>query len=217
MTEWWSSLETISKAFFGMAVFFSVFFIWQIVAAFLGMAGDDADTGGFDADGGDVGDVDLDVDADLADELDHPDVIESSQAFKVISLRSVITFFTLFSWMGALYTAKGMATSMALGLATIWGLVGMFIVAIIFYGMNKLTETGTKDASSCRGQIGTVYLDIPADGTGEVKTVISSAVEHIHAKSLSGEALPAGTEVRIEKIFSQTLVGVVKINTKGDE
>ncbi|WP_372846641.1 hypothetical protein, partial [Pontiella sp.] len=209
MNEWWSDLPGISRNFFGMAVFFSVFFIWQIIAAFLGMGGDDADVGGFDADGdgGDFG---------APDDVDHHDVIESSQAFRIVSLRSIITFFTLFSWMGALYTAKGMAVGVALSLAALWGLVGMFVVAFIFYGMNKLTETGTKDVATCKGSVGTVYLDIPADGFGEVKTVVSNAVEHVRAKSITGEPLPAGTEVRIEQVIGQTLVGVVKLTNKGE-
>jgi amino acid transporter len=212
MNEWWSDLPGISRVFFGMAVFFSVFFIWQIIAAFMGMGGEDADAGGFDADAGDadVGDF------DAPDNVDHHDVIESSQAFRIVSLRSIITFFTLFSWMGALYTAKGMAVGVALTLATLWGVVGMFVVAFIFYGMNKLTETGTKDVATCKGQVGTVYLDIPAQGFGEVKTVVSNAVEHVKAKSITGEPLPAGTEVRIEQVIGQTLVGVVKLTNKGE-
>jgi membrane-bound ClpP family serine protease len=188
-----------------MAAFFSVFFLWQIIAAFLGLSGDDVD----------VGHADVDIsDIDGSDNFDHHDVVEATQAFKILSLRSIITFFTLFSWGCALYTSDGMPVVKAMGISSIWGLIGMVSVAFIFWGMGKLTETGTKDVASCMGQVGTVYLDIPADGFGEVKTSISGAVEHIKATSVSGEALRAGTQVRIVHVVDQTLVGVEELTAK---
>lgn len=208
MQEWWTGLAGATQFFYGMAAFFSVFFLWQIIAAFMGLDGDDV---GFDSDtGADFGDM------DTPDDVDHSDVIESSQAFKILSLRSIVTFFTLFSWGSALYTAEGMPTGRAMGIASIWGLAGMIAIAAIFYFMGRLTETGTKDMQSCKGQIGTVYLDIPAGGFGEIKIAVSGAVEHVKARSVSGEALPAGTQVRVAKVVDQTLVEVETLTEKGE-
>ncbi len=209
MQEWWTGLAGATQFFYGMAAFFSVFFLWQIIAAFMGLNGDDMDVGG---DAGDAG-----FDADVADDFDLDDVVESSQAFKILSLRSIVTFFTLFSWGSALYTADGMTTVRAMGISSIWGLAGMFAIALIFYGMGKLTETGTKDVTSCKGKVGVVYLDIPADGFGEIRISISGAVEHVKAKSLNREALSAGTQVRVVQVIGQTLVGVEKVTEKGEE
>jgi hypothetical protein len=210
MNEWWEGLAGITRVFYGMAAFFSVFFLWQVFAAFLGMTGDDMDAGG------DAG-ADVDFDADAPDDVGHHDVIESSQAFKILSLRSIITFFTLFSWASALYTTNGMDTVKAMGIGAVWGVVGMFAIALIFWSMGKLTETGTKNIATAKGQVGTVYLDIPANGFGEVKTTVSGVVEHVKAKSIHGEALPAGTEVRVVQVVSQGLVVVEKITSKGEE
>jgi len=204
MNEWWNSLANITQVFYGMAVFFSVFFLWQIIGAFMGLDGD-----------ADVGDADI-GDMDAPDDIDHSDVIESSQAFKILSLRSIITFFTLFSWGSALYTTDGVPTVKAMSIASVWGLVGMFAIAAIFYAMGKLSETGTKDMTSSKGQVGTVYLDIPVDGFGEIKTVVNGVPEHVKAKSLDGEALPAGTQVRVVQVINQTLVGVKKLTETGD-
>jgi membrane protein implicated in regulation of membrane protease activity len=208
MQEWWTGLAGVTQFFYGMAAFFSVFFLWQIIAAFLGLDGDDAD---FDTDAG----ADF-SDMDAPDDLDHSDVIESSQAFKILSLRSIITFFTLFSWGSALFTSDGMSVTKAMGISSIWGLVGMCAIAGIFYFMAKLSETGTKDVASCQGGTGTVYLDIPEGGFGEIKIEVSGAVEHVKARSVSGEALSAGTQVRVIKVIGQTLVGVEKVIEKGE-
>jgi len=194
MQEWWESLAGATQFFYGMAAFFSVFFLWQIIAAFMGLDGDEMDAEG------------------APDDLDADDVLESSQAFKVLSLRSIITFFTLFSWGSALYTAEGASAVKAMGISSVWGLVGMFSIALIFYGMSKLAETGTKDIGSCKGKIGTVYLDIPAGGSGEIKIALSNVVEHVKALSVEKEMLSAGTQVRVVQVVDQTLVKVEKIN-----
>ncbi len=205
MSEWWAGLSGVTQFFYGMAAFFSVFFLWQMAAAFLGLTGDDMD----------VGHADVDIsDLDTSDNFDHHDVVESSQAFKILSLRSIITFFTLFSWGCALYTSNGMPLVKAMGISSLWGLGGMLAVALIFWGMGRLTETGTKELSTCKGNTGTVYLDIPASGVGEVRTTVSGVVELVKARSLSAEALPAGTQVRVVKVIDQTLVGVEKLTEK---
>jgi hypothetical protein len=212
MQEWWNGLAGITQFFYGMAAFFSVFFLWQIIAAFMGLSGDELDISADDAGG-----VGVDVsDIDAPDDIDHHDVIESSQAFKILSLRSIVTFFTLFSWGCALYTADGVEVSKAMAISSIWGLAGMLAIAFIFWGMGKLTETGTKDVATAKGKVGTVYLDIPADGFGEIKIGVSGAVEHIKAKSVDGEAMPAGTEVRVVKVVNQMLVGVRKLTKEGE-
>jgi len=202
MQEWWNGLAGITQFFYGMATFFSVFFVWQMIGAFVGLDGDSMELGG-------------DV-TDVPDDMNFDDVMESSEAFKVLSLRSVITFFTLFSWGGALYMSEGMQPLKAMGISSIWGLVGMLAIAGIFYFMGKMSETGTKDVTTAMGKIATVYLDIPADGFGEIKTTVSGAVEHIKAKSINGEALPSGTQVRVVKVVGQTLVKVKKLTEKGE-
>lgn len=200
MQEWWVHLAGATRVFYGMAAFFSVFFLWQIIAAFIGLDNDGSDVGG---------------DMDSPD-MDHSDMVESSQAFKIFSLRSIITFFTLFSWGSALYTADGMPVVNAMGIASIWGLVGMLAIAGIFYGMSKLTETGTKNISACQGQPGIVYLDIPSGGYGEIKTMINGVSEHVKARSANSEALPSGTQVRVVKVIDQSLVEVEKTTERGD-
>jgi len=211
MQAWWVNLSGATQFFYGMAAFFSVFFLWQIIAAFMGLDTDGADVGGADI----GGDADF-SDVDTPNDMDHSHMVESSQAFKMFSLRSIITFFTLFSWGSALYTADGMPAFKAMGIASIWGLFGMLAIASIFYGMSKLTETGTKDIASCKGQTGTVYLNIPAGGYGEIKTMINGVSEHVKAKNSNGAALPSGTQVRIVKVVDQTLVEVEKITERGD-
>jgi membrane protein implicated in regulation of membrane protease activity len=194
MQTWWAELSGISRFFYGMAAFCSVFFLWQIIGSFLGLSGDEM-----------PGDT---PDADLSAEVAHDSVAEASQAFKLFSLRSLVTFFTLFSWGSALYTTGGRPSLLSMALASLWGLVGMAAVASVFYFMGKLTETGTRDIATCVGQSGEVYLDIPANGQGEIRILVNGTLDHVKARCASGASLKAGTPVRVVRVLNPNLVEV---------
>ena len=211
---WWDGLTLLNKVFYCAGGFFGVLFIWQMIAAFIGLGGDEGDA---DADA-DV-DVDHDVDADVDhdatyDEFEHgaeADATETMSAFRLLGLRSVLTFFTLFTWGMALYLNTGMKLSAALPYSLLWGMAGMFIIALIFHWMRKLTETGTATLHSCVGTEGEVYLDIPQGGLGEVRATVGRAVTYVKARGAGGMELKAGTAVHIRRRLNQTTIEVESI------
>ena len=96
--------------------------------------------------------------------------------------RRIATFLTLFFWGGALYLNVKTPLPQAMFYAVMWGLAGMVLIAMMFHWMRKLTETGTRNIQTCLGGEATVYLDIPAGGTGEVRTAVSGVVTHVRAR-----------------------------------
>jgi hypothetical protein len=208
MSEWWSALDSVTRGFYVAGVFFGVFFVWQLLAALMGLADDG---GGIDADG----DVDVGGDElELEDAVD--DAADTMLAFKLLSFRSVLTFCTLFTWGTALYLNRGDALGRAMGVATIWGLAGMACVGFLLAWLPRLAHTGNKIIGSCVGTQGTVYLDIPAGGSGEVRVMVSGMVSFVKATSATGEALKAGTPVVVEKAIDPSRV-VVRPLSGGDD
>jgi len=229
---WWDGLETEAKVFFGIAFVFSALFLWQFIMTLVGLAGGgaeaevgageadvhfdaeagEADAGAMDADVGDahVG-VEVGGDVDLADADVH--AIEVSEAettisFKLLSLRSVITGGMLFGWAGALYVQEGVALGTAMLLAMAWAAAGAIVVAALMYGMRRMQETGNRRLSTCVGQAGSVYMDIPKSGTGKVRTVVSGAVAFVPARTADGKPLKAGTPVRVLRLLDPSTVEV---------
>ncbi len=204
MMEWWNTLTTLNQVFYGLAVFFSVLFIWQLLAALLGLTDDgdgDFDHGG-DADGG-------------VDHHDHLDAADTAASFRLVSLRTIITFFTLFTWGSSLYLSQEEPPGTAMGLAALWGLAGMVLVAAVFYWMAKLGETGTSDLDSAVGTAGTVYVDIgEGGGRGEVRVTVSGVVTYVKARSVDGQGLKAGTPVRVLRRLGQNVVEVEPTDSK---
>ncbi|MBM4354058.1 MAG: hypothetical protein FJ109_09735 [Deltaproteobacteria bacterium] len=60
------------------------------------------------------------------------------------------------------------------------------------------------------GQEGTVYLNIPAGGTGEVRVLVGGVMNVLKARTADGKALSAGTAVKVIRVISAGLLEVVR-------
>ncbi len=200
MLEWWNGLEGVTQGFYSAALFFSVFFVWQMIAALIG-----ADDGGADADAADGGAVE-DFDPDIQGASDS-----SLSAFRLLSLRSVLTFLTLFTWGTALYLDQGRSLNKAMGISVLWGVVGMLSVTGLLYLFMKMVHNGTKRIESCIGAKGVVYVDISENGTGEVKVPVSNIMSHVKARSADGRKITSGTPVKVIRRLDQTTVEVDRV------
>ncbi len=204
MSEWWSELESLTRGFYMAAGFFSLIFLWQFISSLIGLASEGVDV-----------DVDMDIDVldiDGVEGASIADAAESVAAFRVISIRAILAFCTLFCWAAAMYLDGGMARHTALLLGTAWGLAAWVVVAMVVHFMRKLAETGNMKLASCVGTPGSVYLDIPADGPGEVKVVVSGVISCIKARTSGGRDLPAGTPIKVTRKLDATTVEVVAVD-----
>ena len=202
MMDWWRELETVTQWFYGSAIFFSAIFLWQFITSLIGLSGaEDMDM-----------DVDVDVDADFdIDDLEASsasDAADSVAAFRLLSLRAVLAFLTLFFWAAAMHHDAGQPLSRAIAYGTFWGLGAFVLMALALNLMRKLAETGNPRLRTCVGTSGTIYLDIPADGTGEARVTVSGVVSHIKARSADGKPLKAGTPINVVRTLGPTTIEV---------
>lgn len=202
MAEWWHSLTSLNRFFYGLAAFFSVFFVWQLLAILLGLDFGEADA----ADALDAGDV---PDMDVGDAVD---ILESTAAFQLVSLRSVLMFCTLFSWGTALYLNEGLSASRSVAYATAWGVGGMLLVAVLLYFLRRLSVSGTGNLSTCVGQTATVYVTIPENGVGQVRATVSGVVSYVKARAVGGKAITAGTMATVVRRIDQNVVEVEPVS-----
>ena len=211
MASFWEALTPLHQAFIAAAIFFSTIFVWQLVSAFgsLGEAGADA------SDSSDGVDIDLDSDMpDLAEADGGDDLLSDATGlttFRLLSVRSMIAFCTLFTWGGALYLGQDISPAGAILRALLWGLAGMLVVAAFFWLLPHLSETGTSDLRTALNQTGEVYMNIPEGGAGQVKVLVSGALRFVRARSGDGEAIAAGTAVRVTRILDEATLEVQAI------
>jgi membrane protein implicated in regulation of membrane protease activity len=203
-SAFWQGLQPLNQWLFIAAAFFGVLLLWQIVMAFIGLGAG----------------AELDAHVESTAHHDSPGDADSSVvAFKLLSITSIVAFFTLFTWGGALYMSKGVPPTLALGYGVLWGVGAMFLVSLLLYGMRRMTETGNIRISTAVGSSGNVYLDIPAGGDGEIRVLCSGVVTHLKARSSDGAAIKAGTSVKVIKVTGANSVEVQVDNSssKGKE
>lgn len=116
---------------------------------------------------------------------------------RVLTLRGMVAFFTLFGWSGLLFCQMGLSWFWSLFLAIQIGIIGMVGVALILREALKLQSDGTLDIRNALGQQGTVYLTIPAkrSGMGKVNVLVQEQLREFEAVTEEEEPVHTGADV----------------------
>ncbi|RLD09162.1 MAG: hypothetical protein DRI44_09105 [Chlamydiae bacterium] len=206
MTAFFESLNGIEKIFLICAVIGSTLFLIRTVLFFIG---GDADS---DVDGDFDGEVDVDIDGDI--DVDASDIghIDSMASFHIFSLHGITGFFMMFGLVGlAMSRQSNLTPAIAVGGGLIAGVFTMWLVAKIFMGMKKLQSDGTLNIKNAIGADGTVYLNIPADGTGKVQVVVQESLKIFNAVSANKEKIKTGENVKVINVISGNVLVVRKV------
>jgi len=187
MEEWWQLLNNAEKVFWAIALIFSVLFLIQFVLSIIGLD--------FDAET----DFEVGGDSDVSSDIDP--------GFSVLSVRSIIAFFTFFGWTGALILKTGIASWLAISLAFAAGTIAMLTVAYAMYQFYKLGESGTINLKKAIFKTGEVYIPIPANknGQGKVHVKISGAVQELDAVT-DGDAIPTGKVIKVIEVLNNNIL-----------
>lgn len=159
---------------------FTVLFIIQLIVTFLGL-----------------GDSDIDFDDDT----------DFQSSFRFFTIKNFIIFFTVFGWAGLTFLNLGLSNGLVLFLASLAGILVMFLISLLFYFILKLTSDGTIDLKNALNLTGRVYIPIPAKrkGTGKVQITIQDSLKEIEAIT-DGERLKTGSLVKVIDIYENLLV-----------
>ena len=191
ISEWWNSLQTLTQVFYCIAIPSTLLLLVQTVMMFIGI-GDDADA-----------DVDLpdDVDTDL--DMDDPLGLDS---LKVFTLKGIIAFFVVFSWVGILMQKTEASIYVTLSVAALCGVAVMVLIAYLMRAVMKLRSDGNLDNRNAIGVSGKVHLTIPAQrrGTGKVHIMLQGSWVERDAVTDSPEPIPTGSEVLVISTSGQT-------------
>lgn len=141
------------------------------------------------------------------------DIGEHDSGFEFISLQGVAGFFMMFGLVGLALLSGGQSAGIALGGAIVSGLVTLWLVGMIFRSMRRMQSDGTLRIANAIGQEGTVYLNIPGDGTGQVQVAVQGGLKIFSAVSANHQRITTGTNIRVINIVSGNVLVVEKIET----
>ncbi len=146
----------------------------------------------------------LDADADASDASDAYSAAPKSGGsilpfgLKLLSLRSILAFIAVGAWL--CYTLiYVMPVYGAILVAVVGGFAAACGVAAALVGMEKLQSSGNINPNNTVGKIGTVYLTIPANrsGQGKINITVQERYAEYDAITDSDEPIPTGTEIQV--------------------
>lgn len=182
-----AGLTGIDLVFVVCAAFGALLFVVRFVAQLLGVHGG--------------GDAEIDVgNADVV----HAD---ADVSFKLLSLQGLTAFFVMFGLVGlALSRGSGVHEALAFAGAAAAGLGTTWLIGKIFALTARLQSSGTIDNSRAIGGVGSVYLTIPAAGTGKVQVTFAGRQREFDAVAADHEEIRTGTRIRVLSATGSTLV-----------
>lgn len=189
ISEMWSTLEMVEKIYWIFAIPSTFAFIILLAFTFIG--------GGVDTD---MGEADADVDGD------------DGIGFQFFTLKNLVAFFTIFAWSGLASLDSGLSIGVTVIISVVCGIVMMLIMTSIFFMMGKLTDSGTMDIKNAIGNLGEVYLTIPAnrDGFGKVQLNVQGSMRELRAMSDGEINLTQGMVVQVVDVIDDHILLVKK-------
>ena len=157
--------------------------------------------------GGGVGDEALDTALDDAGSGGH----DADVSFKLMSVQGMTSFFMMFGLVGLAMLKANLPVLLTVigGIAA--GLVTVAITGLVFTQMKRLQTEGTINIQNTIGTEGSVYLNIPKDGTGQVQLIAQGSLKIFDAMSKSKTALVTGEKIRVVGVTSGNTLIVEKL------
>jgi hypothetical protein len=135
---------------------------------------------------------------------------DSDASFKIISLQGVTAFLLMFGLVGWVMLHNGLGVGWSIAGATGAGTVMMLLIAWIYRTFMRFQSSGTLDLTNAVGAEGTVYLRIPAGGTGKIQVTVQGRLLTLDAVSDAKEEIKSGGRVKVESVVAGEVLKVVK-------
>lgn len=163
--------------------------------------------GGMDGIDGDLGG---DLHGDLGDtgDVDHA---STDFSFKFLSLQGLTAFFMMFGLVGLALLRSNLWPVISIGGGLFGGLFTVWIIGLIFTAMGKLQSSGTIQIKNAIGQQGSVYLNIPAAGSGQVQVAVQGSLKIFDAVSADKKKINTGEKIKVINVIDNKTLVVTKL------
>lgn len=193
MIEFYQSLDGIDKVFFLCALLGGSLFVVRLAISVL--AGD----AGGDADG--AGDL-----AGNGDGHAHADA-----GFKILTIQGLTGFFMMFGLVGLALSKSGAWKTLSIAGGLVAGISTVWVLDRTFKLMKGLQSSGNLQIEEAVDHEGTVYLTIPANGTGKVQITVAGRLREFNAVSEQKQELKTGERIRVKRVIDGSVLAVDKV------
>ena len=212
MWTYYCGLSGLDRVFMICAVLGGLLFLIRNVMMFVGHDNSGHDGAGIHVDdfsGGHAGGL---TGGDSGDGSAHGDS-SSDTSFHLLSLQSITVFFLMFGLVGLCihigldFQKMPIGDGLAIIGAGIGGFIAIWIVGAVMSYMAMLQSSGTISLHNAVGQNATVYLHIPAGGTGKVNVTVQGRLQVLDAIAEDKQLeIATGTDVEVTDVRNNILV-----------
>ena len=218
MNEFFADLGITQTIFFIVAASSTLILLIQTVLAAFGFGDNETDVGS-------GGDADVDIDGDVSDIDSDSDLAERSQVsatdngFRLFTVKGIMAFLMMGSWVGFLLLRSEIHWGIAMVCALISGFAALLFMAKIMQGLMSLQGDGTLKIKNTLGQIGQVYIRIPAEekGMGKVNVTVQERFCEFDAVTEQAEPIKTGEMVYITDVRAGNVLVVEKVKVDEQE
>ncbi|BDD12796.1 hypothetical protein FUAX_52280 (plasmid) [Fulvitalea axinellae] len=170
---WWEALPLLAKGYWSLALPATVVFLVMMALTLMGS--------------------DADIDADDPTDSDG----------SIISVKTIVGFFTFFSWTGIATLNSGAASWLSLVYALIAGILVVIALVWLMSLIPKLSADGTTRLGEALLKSGEVYLTIPPmrTGLGKVQVAVNGGLRELEAMTDESGSLGTGTQVVVIEVL----------------
>ena len=224
MREFLTDLTLLQQIFFIIAASSTLILIIQTILALIGMGQGETDF----TDGGDVDidagtDFDADVDIDVGEDvgavvtnaMHTPDTRTGfdSQGLRLFTIRGIVAFFMVGSWSAFILDTMGVNLILTCAGALLAGTASLYFIAKTMQLLLSLQADGTVKIRNALGQVGQVYIRIPANeqGMGKVNITVQEQFREFDAVTESEEMIKTGEMVYVTDVRAGNVLVVEKV------
>lgn len=184
MDAWWTSMGLALQIFYAIALATTMLLVLQLALLLVG----------------------VDHDGDAGDMPDDGDPSHGHGGGAVFSIRSVTAFFTGFGWTGVAAIQAGWPVVAATLAALAVGALFMAGILALMRGLMGLRSSGTLNYHNAIGNVGTVYVTVPAamKGPGRVEVLIQGRLAVVEAFTHAARPLATRERVRVVGLLDET-------------
>jgi membrane protein implicated in regulation of membrane protease activity len=127
--------------------------------------------------------------------------------FGILSLKALCAFAGVFGLTGLAMLQTDFGPWLRISIAAEAGIVAMVVVAFLMRGLARLSVSGTLDLRNAVGRSGSVYLRIPAAGSGAGKVTVEVQGRSVEIDAVTdGGEIPTGSRVEVvDVVGNETL------------
>jgi len=191
MGDFFEGMTSLEQTYWYIALIGSAIFVVLFIVTFIG------------------GHSDIDMDADATDfESDDGGV-----GYQFFTFKNVVAFFTIFGWTGIICIQHEYSIFLTLLISTLAGVAMMVLTTLLFFYMNRLTQSGTLQMNNALGVVGEVYIPIGKQRSriGKVQLKVQGRLQELEAITDCDEDLKTNQIVKVVQIVSSDILLVEKL------